>query len=62
MLFRMAYESSCPEPLLIPTPEEIREQIRARMDEVRALRRMLKLSEAAADLRAAQARQEGRGD
>jgi hypothetical protein len=33
--------------LSVPTPDELRQQIRARVDEVRALRRMLSLAEAA---------------
>ena len=52
MLSGMAYESPSPEPLVIPPPGEIREMIRTRMEEVRALRRLLKLSEAAAQVQA----------
>jgi hypothetical protein len=41
----------------IPTADEIREQIRARTAEVRALRQMLRLATAAEQAREARARQ-----
>ena len=44
-------------PLTVPAPDDIREQIRARVAELRALRRMLRLSEATAAAEAARARQ-----
>ena len=43
--------------LTIPAPDEIREQIRARVSEVRALRQMLKLAEAAQQAEEARKRQ-----
>jgi hypothetical protein len=43
--------------LTIPTPEAIREQIRARVDELRALKQMLKLADAARQAEAARSRQ-----
>jgi len=43
--------------LTIPAPDEIREQIRARVAELRALRQMLKLAEAAEQVQAARSRQ-----
>jgi hypothetical protein len=44
-------------PLTIPAADEIRAQIRARVDELRALRQMLRLAEAARVAQSARARQ-----
>jgi hypothetical protein len=44
-------------PLTIPTPDELRRQIRERVTEVRALRTMLRLAEAAQTAAEARARQ-----
>jgi hypothetical protein len=43
--------------ITIPTPAELRQQIRARVDEVRALRRLLRAAEAAEAAAQARARQ-----
>jgi hypothetical protein len=46
-------------PLTIPTPEQLRAEIRARVAELRALRRLLRLAEAATA--AGQAREQRKG-
>jgi hypothetical protein len=62
MLACMAYDPPPPDLLTIPPPDDIREMIRTRLEEVRTLKRLLRLSEAALEAQSVLASESERGD